>query len=220
MDRTTIVSMLRTFVCWGMLAITPATLMAGDEAAAIVYCKGTVWLNGSPLPNSSAILAGDMVQTTKDSVATITASGASVIIQPESLVKFAGNALSLEQGSISVASSNGLATSAGIAKVTPVSDTWTEYEVADVNGIVEVLVRKGNLNVNCGTESVGIAAGMQVISDASGKCKRRRRSGAYPPASGDILNSPYLKYAGAAGGGVLIWLLWPGPQKPASASQP
>jgi hypothetical protein len=204
-----------------MLAITPATLMAGDEAAAIVYCKGTVWLNGNPLPNSSAILAGDSIQTTKDSVATITASGSSVIIQPESLVKFASNTLSLEQGSISVASSNGLATSAGIATVTPVSNTWTEYEVADVNGIVEVLARKGNLSVNCGKETVGIADGMQVISDTSGKCKRRRTSGAYPPASGDILNSPYLKYIGGGiGGGILIWLLWPGPEKPVSASQP
>ena len=215
------VSAIQRFVCWVMLAITPASLVAADEAAAIVYCKGTVWLNGSPLPNSSAILAGDLVQTTKDSVATITASGSSVIIQPESLVKFASNTLSLEQGSISVASSNGLATSAGIATVTPVSNTWTEYEVADVNGIVEVLARKGNLNVNCGKESVGIADGMQVISDASGKCKRRRTSGAYPPASGDILNSPYLKYIGGGiGGGILIWLLWPTPQKPVSASQP
>jgi hypothetical protein len=195
--------------------------MATDEAGAMVYCKGTVWLNGAPLPDSTAILAGDLVQTTKDSVATITASGSSVIVQPESVVKFATNAISLEQGNISVASSTGLVTSAGIATVTPASSVWTEYEVTDMNGIVEVLARKGNIEVNCGKETTMLSDGMQVTSDGSGKCKRRRRGGAYPPASGDILNSPYLKYIGAAaGGGTLIWLLWPHPQQPVSAAQP
>lgn len=215
------VSTLRRFVCWGILAITPASLMAADEAAAIVYCKGTVWLNGNPLPDSSAILSGDMVQTTKDSVATISASGSSVIVQPESVVKFASSAVSLEQGSISVGTSNALITSTGMATITPASSTWTEYEVTDVNGMIDVLARKGNLSVNCGKDTAAISDGMEVFSDASGKCSRRRRNGAYPPADGDILKSPYLKYIGAAaGGGTLIWLLWPHPKQPVSASQP
>ncbi|HYA23766.1 MAG TPA: hypothetical protein VEF05_06375 [Terriglobales bacterium] len=215
------VSALRRFVCWGMLAITPTSLIAADEAAAVVYCKGTVWLNGNPLPDSSAILSGDMVQTTKDSTATITASGSSVIVQPESVVKFASSTVSLEQGSISVGTSNALVTSTVMATVTPASDTWTEYEVTDVNGVVDVLARKGNLSVNCGKETAAISDGMEVIGDASGKCTRRRRNGAYPPADGDILNSPYLKYVGAAAaGGTLIWLLWPHPKQPVSASQP
>jgi hypothetical protein len=215
------VSTLRRLVCWGMLAITPASLMATDEAGAMVYCKGTVWLNGAPLPDSSAILAGDLVQTTKDSVATITASGSSVIVQPESVVKFATNAISLEQGNISVASSSGLVTSAGIATVTPASSVWTEYEVTDMNGIIEVLARKGNLEVSCGKETATLSDGMQVTSDSSGKCRRRKKGGAYPPASGDILNTRYLEYIGAgAGVGTLIWLLWPHPQQPVSAAQP
>lgn len=215
------VSPLRRLVCWAMLAITPASLMAADEAGAIVYCKGTVWRNGDLLPNASAILAGDLVQTTKDSVATITASGSSIIVQPESVVKFAGNAISLEQGNISVASSTELVTSAGIAIVTPAANVWTEYEVTDMNGVIEVLARKGNLEVNCGKETTTLSDGMQATSDASGKCKRKRRGGAYPPASGDILNTRYLEYIGAgAGVGTLIWLLWPSPQKPVSAAQP
>jgi hypothetical protein len=212
---------VRRFVCWVMLALTPASLMASDQAAAVVNCKGTVWLNGNPLPDGSAILSGDMIQTTKDSVATITASGANVIVQAESVVKFASSTLSLEQGSISVASSTALVTSAGIATITPASSVWTEYEVTDLNGMVEVLARKGNLSVNCGKDTVSLSDGMQIVGDPSGKCKTKRRSGAYPPADGDILNSPYLKYIGAAaGGGTLIWLLWPHPKQPVSAAQP
>lgn len=208
-------------VCWGMLAITPASLMAGDEAAAVVYCKGTVWLNGNAMPDSSAIQSGDLVQTTKDSVATISATGSSVIVQPESVVKFASTVVWLEQGSISVGTSNALTTSTQIATITPAAGSWTEYEATNINGMIDVLARKGNLSVNCGKETANISDGMEVMGDASGKCIKRRRKGAYPPAEGDILNSSYLKYIGAAaGGGTLIWLLWPHPKQPVSASQP
>lgn len=214
-------SALRRVVCWVMLAITPASVIASDEAAAMVYCKGTVLLNGNPLPDSSAIQAGDSLQTAEDSIATITANGTSVIVEPGSSVKFAGNSLSLEQGSISVASSIGLITTAGIASVTPASGVWTEYEVTNINGTIEMRARKGNLNVNCGKETASLPEGARIGSDPSGKCSRDRRSGAYPPASGDILSSPYLKYiAAATGTGILIWLLWPDPQQPVSASQP
>jgi hypothetical protein len=195
--------------------------MAADQAAAMMYCKGTVELNGTPVPESSAVLPGDMLQTSTNSVASITASGSSVIIQPESLVKFDSNAVSLEQGEMNVASSSGLVASSGGVTVTPAVGVWTEFEVSDVNGMVAVLSRKGGINVNCGKETVSLSEGMLITSDGSGRCKRRRKTGAYPPASGDILNSPYLKYIGGATGvGVLIWLLWPTPQKPASAAVP
>jgi hypothetical protein len=204
-----------------MLAITPASLMASDEATAMLYCKGTVLVNGNPVPGSSAISAGDSVQTAQDSVATITQTGSSVIVQPQSSVKFAGNSISLEQGVVSVASSSGLVTSAGSASATPASGTWTEYEVTNVNGMVEIISRKGSLSVNCGKENAALAEGGRVTADDSGKCNRKRAIGAYPPASGDILNSPYLKYIAAGTGvGILIWLLWPGPQKPASPAVP
>jgi len=215
------VSNIGRFVCWVTLALTPASLVAADQAAAMVYSKGTVWLNGNPLPDSSAILQGDLLQTKTNSVASITASGSSVILQPESLLKFGENAVSLEQGSMNVASSSGLVASAGGVTVTPASNVWTEFEVTDVNGMVEILSRKGNVSVNCGKDTVSLSEGMQIISDGSGKCKKRRKSGAYPPTSGDILNSPYLKYiAAAAGAGTLIWLLWPSPQTPASPAVP
>jgi len=212
---------VRRLVCWGMLAITPASLMATDEAAAIVYCKGTVWLNGNAMPDSSAIVSGDLVQTTKDSVATINATGSSVIVQPESVVKFAITVVWLDQGSISVGTSTALGTSTQIATITPVTGVWTEYEASGINGTIDVVARKGNLSVNCGKETVNISDGMEVIGDASGRCTKRRRNGAYPPAEGDILKSPYLKYiAAAAGGGTLIWLLWPHPKQSVSPSKP
>ncbi|MBV8051602.1 MAG: hypothetical protein JOZ80_10465 [Acidobacteriaceae bacterium] len=199
----------------------PTALVADDAPGAMVYSKGTVWVNGNASPESTAILSGDLVQTAKEAVATITASGSSIIVQPDSVVKFVSGNLSLEQGSISIASSTGLRTSAGIATVTPAANASAEYEVTNVNAVIDVLDRKGNLRVNCGKETVDLSDGMQVTSDASGQCKRKKNAGAYPPASGNILSNPYWKYiAGAAGGGILIWLLWPHPQQPASAAAP
>jgi len=215
------VSALRKLVCLLLIAFTPLSLMADDQAAAVVNCRGTVWLNGSPSPESSAIVNGDQVQTRKDSVATITASGSNVIVQPESILKFEDKGIALQQGTISVATSNLLTTAAGGATVTPVANTWTEYEISNANGMLDVFARKGALQVNCGKDSATLSEGMQILSDASGKCRRRPKAGAYPPASGDILNSPYLRYIGAAaGGGTLIWLLWPHPKQPLSSSQP
>src|SRR5579884_207777 len=181
--------------------------MAEDQASAIVNCKGTVWLNGSPSPESSAIVNGDQLQTRKDSLATITATGSNVIMQPESTLKFEGKGITLQQGAISVATSSLLLTAAGGATVTPVANTWTEYEVSNANGSLEIVARKGAVQVNCGKDSATLSEGMEILTDGSGKCRRQPKAGAYPPASGDILNSPYLRYIGAAvGGGTLIWL--------------
>lgn len=215
------VSKIQGVVCWALILLMPSSLMAGGGADAMINCKGTVLVNGNTSPNSSAIAAGDTVQTEDASAATITASGSSIILQPESLVKFATSTISLQQGSISVASSTGLVTSTGIATVTPAATAWTEYEVTNANGNIEVLDRKGDVKVDCGKESIDLSDGMQVTSDAAGHCSKRRPKGAYPPASGSILSNPYLPYvAGAAGAGTLIWLLWPHPHQPVSAAQP
>ena len=214
-------SALKKLVCSALVVFAPIFLVADDQAGAILNCKGTVSLNGAPSPESSAIVNGDTVQTTKDSVATISASGSNIIVQPESQLKFSGKSINLQQGTISVGTSSLMTTDAGPATVTPVANTWTEYEVSEANGVLDVFARKGALQVNCGKDAATVSEGMQLLSDASGRCRRQPKAGAYPPASGNVLNSPYLRYIGAAaGGGTLIWLLWPHPRQPLSSSQP
>jgi hypothetical protein len=215
------VSTLRRVIGCVLLCVTPTSLLAADTGA-MVYGKGVVWLNGNPMPDSSAIMPGDTVETKAESVATINASGSNVIVQAESSVKFDVQTISLEKGSVSVASSELLGVHAANTTVVPASGAWTEFEVSDLNGNVVTVADKGSLNVNCGKEDVTLAEGQQVASEPSGKCgKQNKKNGAYPPASGDFLSSPYLKYAAAAaGGGVLIWLLWPKSHEPASPSIP
>jgi len=205
------VPMLRYVICWVLIVLTPASMVAADveSGAAMVYGKGTVWLNGSPLPRSSAVFPGDLIQTEPESLATLDAAGSGVIVFPDSLVKFEGNAVSLVRGSVSVATSKGMAALARGVTVTPASNTWTEFEVADTNGTVQIFANKGNVNVNCGTGSVNLSEGEQATPDQSGNCNKKKRKGGTPvPGNGTLLTNP-LVLGGAVitGGGVVCLLL-------------
>ena len=66
----------------------------------MLYANGAAWLNGSHVPNASAIFAGDLVQTRSDSAANIHAPGSSITVFGDSLVKFEGASLKVEHGGV------------------------------------------------------------------------------------------------------------------------
>jgi len=209
------VSILRNVICWMLIAITPASLVAADvdSGAAMLYGsgKGTVWLNGKALPRSSAVFPGDLIQTQTESLATLDASGSGVIVLQGSLVKFEGNAVSVEHGGVSVATSKGMVALAREVTVTPASNSWTEFEVVDADGTVEIVAGKGNVNVNCGTSTANLSEGEQATRDDSGNCnkKKKRKGLAGPPVAqgGGLLTDPYVLGGALVGGGVIICLL-------------
>jgi len=198
-------------VCWAMIAALPAFLFAADSGGAMLYGKGTVWLNNSPLPHSSAIFSGDLIRTERQSVANFSVSETSVVIQTDSLVKFEGNAVSVEHGGVSVATSKGMVALAREVTVTPASNSWTEFEVVDADGTVEIVAGKGNVNVNCGTSTANLSEGEQATRDDSGNCnkKKKRKGLAGPPVAqgGGLLTDPYVLGGALVGGGVIICLL-------------
>jgi hypothetical protein len=217
------VSLFRQSICWLMIALFPATLMAADaNAAAMLYAKGEAWVNGASVPSSSAIFAGDLVQTKPDAIVNINATGSNVMILSDSLVKFEGNAVSIEHGSVRVATSRGMATRVGEVTVSPASANWTEFEVTDVNGSVQVMARKGDVNINDGQETTSLAQGQQTTRDESREASRKRKGGggAVAAATGSVLNSPIAIGAGlAVVGGVLAWVYLQG-DDPLSKSTP
>src|ERR1022692_1812198 len=207
--------MLRNVICWVMMAVTPAALVAADSGGAMVYGRGEVWLNGKLLPRSSAVFPGDLIQTQAESLATLDAPGAGVIVLPDSLVKFEANAVSLEHGSVSVATSHGMVGLAREVTVTPASDQWTEFEIADANGKVQVVASKGEVSVNCGKGTATLSEGEQATRDESGNCNKKKRKGGAPvPGHGGILTDPYVQVGGLVAGGVIVCLLLCNPSKP------
>ena len=218
-----------------MLAVIfPASLFAADTSTAMLYSHGTALLNGTNVARSSAIFSGDLVQTSADSVANINATGSSVLVLNESLVQYETGAIKLEHGGVTISTSKLLATHAGGVTVTPRASVWTEFEVRDVDGKVEIAARKGDLTISDSKGTSTLAQGQQTTHDESpsqddtqaqnnkNKKKRKGAAGADPAAgaSGGILNSPVA--IGIAGGiiiGGTAWVLTKS-DEPVSPSKP
>src|SRR5258705_14001684 len=106
-------SMLKAALSLVLAMLLPAQLLAADSASAMLYSNGTAWVNGSAVPKSAAVFDGDLVQTRPDSSANLNANGSSVMVLADSLVKFQGSAVELEQGWRLVSNSQGVATPRG-----------------------------------------------------------------------------------------------------------
>src|ERR1700733_34361 len=193
-------------------AIFPAALLAWDQPAAMLYSHGTALLNGDSIARSSAIFSGDLVETNADSVANINATGSSVLVLNDSLVQYEGAALKLEHGGVTISTSKSLATHIGGVTVSPVSAVWTEFEVRDVDGKVQIAARKGDLTVSDETGTTTLTQGQETTRDDSQqtdeqKKKRNRRvAAAEVPAYGGALDSPWA--IGLAGGIVIGGTVW------------
>jgi len=223
-------SAVRRVVSCVLVLIVPASLFAADSSAAMLYADGAAWLNGAHVPKSSAIFAGDLVQTRSDSAANIHAPGSSISVLGDSLVEFEGASLKVEHGGVSVSTSKGIAASAGDVRVAPASNAWTEFNVTDVDGTVRIAARKGDVTVTDDSGTVTLAQGQETTrddqaqqSDQSGdkkKNNKKRADGAAPAAGGGILNSPIAMGMGAAAiAGVTTWVLLQN-NNPVSPSQP
>ena len=196
-----------------LLLILPGSLFAADSGAAMLYSAGATWLNGSHVPKSSAIFAGDLVQTRSDSAANIHAPGSSITVLGDSLVQFEGDSLKVEHGGVSISTSKSVSTVAGDVKIAPASNTWTEFNVVDTDGTVRITARKGDLMVTDDGGTVTLAQGQETTrsetSEQSEKKKSKKRAeGAVPAAGGGILNSTVA--IGIGGGsiiGVTAWVL-------------
>ncbi len=207
-------SAFRKMVSCVLILMVPLSLFAADSGAAMLYANGAAWLNGSHVPNSSAIFAGDLVQTRSDSAANIHAPGSSITVLGDSLVQFEGTSLKVEHGGVSVSTSKGVATVAGDVRVAPVSNAWTEFSVTDIDGTVRIAARKGDLTITDDNGTVTLAQGQETTrdeqSDQSDKKKKDKKKGvgAVPAAGGGVLNSPIAIGVGAAAiGGITIWAL-------------
>jgi hypothetical protein len=211
------ISACRRMVSCVLLLGFPASVFAADSGAAMLYAHGAAWVNGAHVPTSSAIFTGDLVQTRSDSGANINAPGASITVLGDSLVKFEGSSLDIEHGGVAVATSKGVATTAGDVRIEPASKAWTEFDVSDVDGTVRIAARKGDLTITDDNGTATLAQGQQTTRDEQGdqstdasndKKKKKRAAGAAPAANGGVLSSTTaMVVGGAAIGGVAIWVL-------------
>jgi len=191
----------RKMVSCVLLLGFPASLFAADSGAAMLYTHGAAWLNGTRPPASSAIFTGDLVQTRSDSPADINAPGSSITVLGDSLIQFEGSSLKVEHGGVAVSTSKGIATTAGDVRVAPVSNSWTEFNVTDVDGTVTLAQGQETTRDEQSDQS-------NKSTDKDKKKNKKRAPGAVPAAGGGMLNSPVaIGIGGAAIIGVTAWVL-------------
>lgn len=209
------VSGLRNFISWMMVVLFPLTLLAVDTGSAMLHSDGGVWVNGNEVANSIAVFPGDVLETKPGFVANLDAEGSSVLIQPESIVKFQGNYLSLEHGSVSVGTSTLMSVHVNCIKVEPVTNNRTQYDVTDLSGKVEVAAHKNDVKIthegslrktsseSGAAQSATVHEGQQATRDETQACGAAPR----PESPGHTLNPKWLEIGGGAGAGVIVLCL-------------
>jgi ferric-dicitrate binding protein FerR (iron transport regulator) len=157
-----------------------------------------------------------MVQTRPDSTAHLNANGSSVMVLADSLVKFEGPAVEIEHGAVRVSTAQGMATRAGEVTIKPAGSSWTEFQVTDVDGQVQIMATKGDLTVQDQQGTTTVQQGQQTTRDDSSnpekkKKKKRRGAGAATAAGGGIMSStPAILTGIGVVGGVTAWVLLQG----------
>ena len=228
------VSILRWCLCWGLSAVLPlacaAQALPEKSGGAILHTQGGVWVNGYEAHDSSAVFAGDVIETKTGASANLGLEGSTVLLAPETVGKFQGDFLELDHGAVSVTTSRSFKVRVKCVLVTPVLNDWTEYAVTDVTPTLQVEARKLDVNVeheqgrgkeatpNQASERASVHQGEQKSYNETDICGAPVQPAS--PASGI---SPKWIAAGAAGAGLLILILVHGggnPKPQVSPSQP
>jgi hypothetical protein len=209
-----------------MVVLCPLSLLAGDKGAAVVqgaavaqsalvHSNGGVWVNGSEVADSTAVFPGDLLETKPGAVANLDAEGSSVLIQPESVVRFQRNSLSLEHGAVTVETSTAMSVRVNCIKVEPTSSERTKYDTADMSGTVKVAAHKDDVNItqtvalrkatpeSNSPQSAVVHEGEQATRDEAAACGAAQR----PTGAGNGLNAKWLEIGAGAGGGAVVLCL-------------
>jgi hypothetical protein len=202
-------SAFRKSLCLVLAALSPFVL-AQTPGVAVLSGTGAVFLNGGQLGNSNAVVAGDVIQTKDNGAATINGPGGSINVESNSIVRFQGQSVALDRGQISVATGKSLVVNARDFKITPVSNDWTQFYVTRSGGNINIVARKNDVTVNCGSASgETVKEGHQISRADADNCGLLAKAGGAPiAAKGPLLTSGVVKWTAlGAGGGLALWSL-------------
>ncbi len=196
-----------------MVVLCPLSLAAADTGSAVLRSDGGVWVNGFEIVGTTVVFPGDLVETKPGFVANLDAEGSSVLIQPESVLKFQGNYLSLEHGSVSVGTSTSMSVHVNCIRVEPISNDRTQYDVTDNSGKVQAAAHKNDVNITHGdsrkpapeasaSQSATVHEGQQTTRDEA-ECGATVR----PGGAGNGLNTKWLEIGGGAAGAIILCAL-------------
>jgi len=141
-----------------LVIVFPSAVLMADRPSAMLITSGTVRLNGTVLPQSTSVFAGDVIDTAADSVGSLSRSGSSVVVDPDSSVRYQDDGVSILKGMARVQTSKGLAAHAGPISVIPVTNDAL-FDVRTDGKTALITSRLGALMLTDGAESFTLDAG-------------------------------------------------------------
>jgi hypothetical protein len=142
-----------------LAVMLPAATMSAETHAAMLYATNTVMLNGVGAERSSAVFAGDSIQTPANGAVRLTAEGSTVTVGPLTTLVYEGDALRLGSGSTMVTTDKGMKTQVQRLVIAPAARARTSYRVVRGGGQVMVAALRGAVNVTDGSSSKTVAEG-------------------------------------------------------------
>lgn len=188
-----------------LLVILTANLpILGNAQGALLQATGDVRVNGNTVEKSAAVLKGDVLETGANSVASLTATGTSILLLAQSSVVYEGELLEVFCGTAIISTSGGMGARAGNLTAVPTSASAKFDVVHSVDGI-GVAAREGSLEVNDGERQVTLRPGESMTGKGgclAGSAMKAQTTTAAPPQV--EANVPQNRLSGKAIAGITI----------------
>jgi hypothetical protein len=149
-----------------LVVVVPSAVLMADRPSAMLITAGTVRLNGTVLPQSTSVFSGDVIDTAADSVGSLSRSGSSVVVDPDSSVRYQDDGVSVLKGTARVQTSKGLPAHAGSISVIPVTNNAL-FDIRIDGKTALIGSRAGALTLTDGVESYTLDPGHTAKVDIS-----------------------------------------------------
>ena len=186
-----------------LAVLLPVATMSAETHAAMLYATNTVMLNGVGAERSSAVFAGDSIQTPANGAVRLTAEGSTVMVGPSTTLVYEGDAVRLGSGSTMVTTDKGMKTQVQRLQIAPAAQARTSYRVVRGGGQVMVAALHGSVKISDGSNSKTVAEGNTTSVPDPGPPPQ---GGATPGASGGGLSGTTMAVilGGVSAGAILL----------------
>ena len=147
-----------------LVVLLPAAMLSGETRGAIVYAKGAASVNGVGFSNYTSVFPGDRVATADSSTVMITQPGSSVVVSPNSSVRYEKGVVEVLRGTTRVSTSNGMSARVDQVTVSP-KDHTAIFEVARLDKKVLVTSSEGALILSGGGRTAILEPGTAATLD-------------------------------------------------------
>ncbi|HET7183252.1 MAG TPA: hypothetical protein VFI82_01105 [Terriglobales bacterium] len=143
-----------------LAVLLPSAAMSAETQAAMLYTSNPVKVNGIGAERSSAVFAGDRIETPANTTVTLTAAGSTVMVGPVSSLVYEGEALRLGSGSTVVTTEKGMKTQVQRLVISPAAaQQRSSYGVIRSDGQVMIAAFHGSVKILDGASEKIVADG-------------------------------------------------------------